>query len=256
LIGTRVVTSTGGSGAYAERVAAALEGLISVPDPVTMPDAVALLADGRTAMALIAGAGIKAGETVLVEAAGGGVGSLLVQLARAAGAHVLAVAGGEPKLRLARELGAVAAVDYTRESWTSQVVDALSDHAGVADIRCIDVVFDGVGGEIGRAAFELLRPGGRHCMFGMASGSFAPIEASDALARGVTLIRGAPLSPQDMTRLTKAALDLAAAGNLRPVIGQTFPLARAADAHRAIEARSTLGKTLLLVQSTPSDPPL
>ena len=80
----------------------------------------------------------------------------------------------------------------------------------------------------------------------MASGSFAPIDDGEARARGVTLLRGAARDPREMAQLTKVALEHAAAGELRPVIGQTFPLARAADAHRAIESRSTVGKTLLL----------
>jgi NADPH2:quinone reductase len=113
LAGKRVVSSTGGSGAYAERVAVDAERLIRVPDGVALNDAVALLSDGRTAVGLIDRAGLAAGETVLVEAAAGGVGSLLVQLARAPGAHVVAVARGPAKLELARELGAEVAVDYT-----------------------------------------------------------------------------------------------------------------------------------------------
>jgi NADPH2:quinone reductase len=124
LVGTRVVASTGGSGAYAERVVVAAEQLIGVPDQVALADAVALLSDGRTAIALIGRAALEPGETVLVEAAGGGVGSLLVQLAKAAGARVIAVAGAERKLRLARELGAEVAIDYTRASWPSEVVAA------------------------------------------------------------------------------------------------------------------------------------
>ncbi len=106
LVGRRVVTSTGGSGAYAERVAVAAGSLLDVPDGLSLRDAVALLADGRTALGLVRQADPQAGETVLVEAAAGGVGSLLVQLAAAAGARVVALAGGPDKLALARRLGA------------------------------------------------------------------------------------------------------------------------------------------------------
>src|SRR6185437_9717142 len=121
LVGTRVVSSTGGAGAYAELVSAPSAGLVIVPDQVSTRDGVALLADGRTAIALIDRARLTAGETVLVEAAAGGVGSLLVQLARAAGARVIAAAGGERKLQLAREFGADATVDYTHATWTAEV---------------------------------------------------------------------------------------------------------------------------------------
>ncbi len=234
-IGMRVISTTGGTGGYAERAVAPAAGLIPVPAGMPIADAVALLADGRTAVALMERAGLRPGETVLVEAAAGGVGSLLVQLARAAGATVIAAAGGERKLAAARELGADQAVDYTSAGWERTITTP------------IDVVFDGVGGEIGAAAFELLGHGGRHCAFGMASGTFAAIDEHEAEARGVSLVRGAMQSPDQMVALTRKALDLAAAGDLRPVIGQTFPLERAADAHRAIERRATIGKTLLSV---------
>ena len=236
LNGTRVISTTGGSGGYAERVAVAAAGLIAVPDDVGLAEAVALLADGRTAMSLIRAADVQADETVLVEAAAGGVGSLLVQLALRAGARVVAAAGAERKLRVARELGADETVDYTEPGWTERVRDG------------VDVVFDGVGGEIGRAAFELVRPGGRFCAFGLASGTFTQIPDADAARRKVTVVRGTRLPPEEMRELTKRALAESVAGRLRPVIGQTFPLERAADAHQAIEARATVGKTLLLVR--------
>jgi NADPH2:quinone reductase len=234
-IGMLVISSTGGSGGYAERVAVPAGGVIPVPEGMPIADAVALLADGRTAMALMEVARIKPGETVLVEAAAGGVGSLLVQLAKAAGATVIAAAGGERKLAVARELGADRAVDYAQAGWAGTIKTP------------VDVVFDGVGGGIGRTTFELLRAGGRHCAFGMASGRFAAIDAQEAEARGVTLVRGAMLSPDQMLALTRRALELAVAGELKPVVGQTFPLHQAADAHRAIEGRATIGKTLLVV---------
>jgi NADPH2:quinone reductase len=233
-----VITTTGGSGGYAEQVAVAAEGLIAVPDTLTLADAVALLADGRTALSLMRAASVTSGEVVLVHAAAGGVGTLLVQLARNAGARVVAAAGGARKLELARDVGAELAVDYTRPRWTDEVRAAFEG---------VDVVFDGVGGDVARDAFELLRPGGRYCAFGMASGTFAAVTDEGAERRGVTVVRGAPLSPADMVALTRAALAEAAAGRLRPVIGQTFPLERAADAHEAIESRATVGKTLLRV---------
>ena len=114
---------------------------------MALRDAVALLADGRTALALAGRAGLRAGDTVLVEAAAGGVGTLLVQLARNAGARVVALAGQPRKLAMARDLGADLTVDYRRDGWDEQVRDAAGQ---------VDVVFDGVGGDIGLAAFGLL----------------------------------------------------------------------------------------------------
>jgi NADPH2:quinone reductase len=243
LSGTRVISTTGGTGGYAERAAVPAAGLIPVPDGLSLRDAVALLADGRTATSLIRAAEVRRGETVLVEAAAGGVGSLLVQLARNGGARVAAVARGGRKLRLAAELGAAVAVDYDQPAWAGHVREEVGD---------VDVVFDGVGGEIGRAAFDLVRAGGRFCPFGLASGSFTVIPDALAAERGVTVVRGAPPSPEDMQELTRSALAEAVAGRLRPVVGQTFPLERAGEAHAAIEARDTVGKTLLLAGAQPA----
>jgi NADPH2:quinone reductase len=236
--GRRVVVSLNGTGGYAERVAVPAARLIEVPGGVPLRDAVALLADGRTALALAGRAGLRAGDTVLIEAAAGGVGTLLVQLARNAGARVVALAGQPRKLAIARDLGADLTVDYSRDGWDKQVRDAAGE---------VDVVFDGVGGDIGLAAFGLLAAGGRFCPFGMASGSFAPVTPELAQARQVTIRAGAAASPQELAALTQTALAEAAAGRLRPVIGQEFELAAAADAHAAIEARRTIGKTLLTV---------
>lgn len=216
LLDSQVVTTTGGSGGHAERVAVDAAGLIPVPAALELAQAVALLADGRTAMALVRAVAPQPGETVLVEAAAGGVGSLLVQLARNAAARVVAAAGGTRKLALAAELGASVTVDYTQPGWPDQVRAQLG--------RGVDVVFDGVAGQIGRAAFDLLGAGGRYCGYGMASGRFVELPDGEAARRDVTVLGWAPLTSAQMLELTKAALGEAAAGRLRPVIGQTFPL--------------------------------
>jgi NADPH2:quinone reductase len=238
LLGKRVVSSTGGSGAYAERVAVDAAGVFPVPDELELDRAVAVLADGRTANMLVRNAGLRRGERVLVEAAAGGVGTLLVQLAHNAGAVVVAAAGDARKLALARELGAEVAVDYRRSDWIARVRDG---------VGTVDVVFDGVGGDIGRAAFELLDRGGRILSFGLAGGEWADISDAAAVGRGVTVVQP-NATPEEMRAFTIAALADTAAGRLRPVIGQRFALERAADAHAAIEARATVGKTLLEVR--------
>ena len=236
--GRRVVASLNGTGGYAERALSPASRLIDVPDALAMRDAVALLADGRTALALAARAELRAGETVLIEAAGGGVGTLLVQIARNAGARVVALAGHPRKLALARDLGADLTVDYRHDGWERQVRDATGQ---------VDVVFDGVGGDIGLAAFGLLRAGGRFCPFGMASGSFTAVTPEHAAAWRISLRSGAAASPEELAALARTALAEGAAGRLRPVVGQEFELAEAAAAHAAIEARETIGKTLLTV---------
>ncbi|BCB88038.1 NADPH:quinone reductase [Phytohabitans suffuscus] len=233
LVGRRVVSSLDGTGGYASRVVVDAASPYEVPAGLALDEAVALLADGRTATMLVRAAALSPGDRVLVEAAAGGVGSLAVQLAKAAGAHVVAAAGGVRKLALARQLGADAAVDYREPGWAGR--------AGT-----VDVVLDGVGGEIARAAFELLAPGGRMLSYGLASGSWAAIAPEAAAARGVTLIRPRP-TPAQLREYVESALAEGAAGRLRPVIGQRFPLERASDAHAAIESRATIGKTLLEV---------
>jgi NADPH2:quinone reductase len=171
---------------------------------------------------------------VLVLAAAGGVGSLLVQLVTAAGATVVGTAGGAEKVAAVRDLGVDEVHDHTATGWSD----------GLAPV---DAVLDGVGGEVGRAAFERVGPGGRVLRYGMASGTFTAIEPEEAAERGVTLLDGGRPSPEEMADLTRAALAAAAEGRLRPLIGARVPLAHAADAHRAIEERRVIGKTLLLV---------
>ncbi len=230
LAGQRVVTSTGGSGGYAQRVAVAATAVFPVPSSLELDAAVAVLADGRTATGLVHAASVRPGDRVLVEAAAGGVGGLLVQLAKAAGAVVIGAAGGPAKV--ARVVGADAVVDYLAPDWVSEVGP-------------VDVVFDGVGGPIGAAAFGALRLGGRMVVYGLASGSWAEVSEEDAAARGVSLVRSIG-SPAELRAFTESALAEAAAGRLVPVIGQRFPLEKAADAHAAMESRATVGKTLLV----------
>ena len=235
LVGRRVVSGTGGSGGYAERVAVDAAGVVQVPDGMELDTAVALMADGRTAVLLVRRAEVRGGERVLVEAAAGGVGILLCQLARAAGAQVVAAAGGPRKVQVARDQGADVAVDYLEPGWT----DAVGD---------VDVVFDGVGGDTARAAFDLLDPGGRMVSFGLASGAWASIPEDAAAERGVTIVRLPRATPEELRAATETALAEGAAGRLRPVIGQRFPLDRAGAAHAAIESRATIGKTLLVAR--------
>jgi NADPH2:quinone reductase len=238
LIGRRVVTGTGGTGGYAERVAVDQGAPIPVPDGLPLDAAVALLADGRTALMLARAGGLRPGERVLVEAAAGGVGGLLTQLATTAGARVVAAAGGPGKVDLLRERGLDPVVDYREPDWTEQVRAAVGG---------VDVVFDGVGGSLARAAFDLLDRGGRMVSFGLAGGAWADLTEEEATARGVTLVRPGG-TPHELRALTEQALAEGAAGRLRPFIGQRFPLDRAADAHAAIQSRATVGKTLLDVR--------
>src|SRR5919204_180317 len=155
------------------------DALVPVPDELDLRDAVALVHDGTTALGLVEDAEIRPREWVLVLAAGGGLGILLVQLARGAGARVVGAARGRHKLGLIRELGADA-VDYTTPDWTKRVLD-LTGGTGP------DVVFDGAGGELGRAAFDITARGGRFSAHGAPGGGFAAIDPHEAERRRVRL---------------------------------------------------------------------
>ena len=238
--GALVVTSTGGRGGYATMAIANVEDLHRVPNRVDITDALALLADGRTAVGLARAANIQPGDVVIVTAAAGGVGGLLVQLAVRAGARVIALAGDDAKLTHAKGLGADVTISYRAPGW--------SDLINAAAPAGADVVFDGVGGHTTSVLYPLTHHGSRYLLHGMASGTWGSIIAADATERGVTVI---PLSaigsgPEDMYQLTEEALAMAAAGNLHATVGQTYPLERVADAHAAIEDRATVGKTLLI----------
>ncbi|MFI6297774.1 zinc-binding dehydrogenase [Nonomuraea sp. NPDC050790] len=239
-VGRRVVarSSTG----YAERIVASAGEVVAMPDKLGFREAAAVLHDGVTALMLAGHGAIRKGEWVLVTAASGGAGSLLVQLARDAGARVAAAARGERKLDLAREQGAEVVVDYSEEGWQQRVRAA----TGGADL-----VFDGVGGELGLAAFEAAADGGRFISYGSSGGDFARIDPEVAERRRVrvhnALESGPP--PQDKVReMLAEALDRAAKGVMTPRIGATFPLERAADAHTSLAERATVGKSLLLVR--------
>lgn len=243
LVGRRVVTATGGSGGYAERVVVPADEPHLVPDGLDLRTAAAVLADGRTALGLFGAAAPGPGDRVLVTAAGGGVGSLLVQLARQAEVtQVVALAGAEPKRARARELGADVAVDYRAPGWAGDVRAATGGHG-------VDVAFDGVGGAVGEDVVGLLAPGARLVVHGMSGGGMTTVPPDQAEELGITVI---PLgrvlaAPGEARAATVEALEAAASGRLVPTIGQEFPLAEAAAAHRAIEARQTVGKTLLIV---------
>lgn len=229
------------TGGYAEQAVVPAAMLVPVPDGLALAEAAALVNDGMTAMMLADTAGIRPGAWVLVTPAGGGVGTLLVQLARAAGARVIGAARGERKLASARDNGADAVVDYSQPGWAAEVRAVTGGHGA-------DVVLDGVGGDIGLAALDLTARGGRFIGYGAPSGTFTRTDPDDLARRGVAArsLLELPMRVGDERRFTVRALAEAAAGRLTPAIGRTFPLDRAADAHAAIEARAVVGKTLLL----------
>ncbi|WP_327114057.1 zinc-binding dehydrogenase [Nocardia sp. NBC_01730] len=247
-VGKRVSTPTAASGiggglpigGYAEKALAKANTLVTVPDGLSLPQAVALVHDGRTALAVFDRAAVQPGEWVLITAAGGGLGTLLIQLARAAGANVVAAARGAAKLELAARLGANAVVDYSEPDWSAKA------HAASGGAQ---VVFDGAGGALGAAALAATADGGRFLGYGAAAGEFATLDRDVYTARGITVyglfdITGADT---DWHAVAERAQAEVAAGRLEVVIGQTFPLDQADRAHALIESRATSGRTLLTV---------
>ncbi|GAA0917419.1 zinc-binding dehydrogenase [Nonomuraea longicatena] len=241
-IGRRVLARS--SAGYAELITTTVVEIVELPDDIDFPEAAAMLHDGVTALLLREAAGeFPEGTWVLVTSAAGGAGSLLVQLLRASGARVIAAARGERKLNLARELGAEAVVDYSEAGWQTRVREATGG-AGA------HIVYDGAGGELGRAAFEAVADGGLFLTYGTSNEDFTVIDPKVLEARRVDfknlLEEGSPDKPAVNALMTEA-LRLTAKGDIRPAIGATFPLERAAEAHASLEARNTVGKSLLLI---------
>ncbi|MEW2386423.1 zinc-binding dehydrogenase [Micromonospora sp. NPDC047707] len=247
-LGKRVVAHLGDAGGgYAELAIAIAERTHVIPDELDADAAVAMIGTGSAAAAVLEATPICAGDIVMVTAAAGGVGHLLVQSVVQKGAHVIAAVGGPAKVDLIqkadliRHLGAHSVVDYRHEEWVQHVVELL-------DGRNLNVVLDGVGGQIGRAALELLSPGGWLTLFGWSSGTVTPLTADDLFARGVTATAAVGarvvVRRDGMRPLERAALDAAAAGRWRPLTTR-FPLEDAATAHAALENRRTVGKVVL-----------
>jgi NADPH2:quinone reductase len=238
--GRRVVAHLGtANGGYAELAVARVASLHAIPGHLSPEHAVAMVGTGRTAVGVLERAALVPDDVVLVTSAAGGLGTLFVQAARNVGARAVGVAGGPAKVARVRDLGADVAVDYGQPDWPDQVRRALGDEQ-------VSVVLDGVGGAIGRAALELLRPGGRLVLFGFSSGQPTDVSLRDIMERSLTVTwaLGRPLL-DDLPRLETLALEEAAAGHLVPEV-TTFPLADAAGAHAALESRATVGKVVLL----------
>lgn len=234
--GRRVVAHLGMvPGGYAEQAVTAAGTLVAVPDHVALPEAVAAVGTGRTALGVVELEPPRADDTVLVLSAAGGLGWLLVQAAQEAGARVVAAAGGPARTAALAGLRPDAVADYADPTWAARVGP-------------VTLVYDGVGGDVGRAALELLAPGGRQVMFGFSAGTPTRFDSGDVVARAITV--GWSLGPRmaalpgGIPGLARRALDRVAAGRWRPLTS-TYPLAEAARAHADLEARRALGKVVL-----------
>ncbi|MDQ1037092.1 NADPH2:quinone reductase [Streptomyces sp. V3I8] len=244
-LGKRVVAHLGlRPGGYAELAVTDVDRLHEIPANLDPAQAVAMIGTGRTAMGIVQFADLTPHSVAVVPAAAGGIGTLLVQYAKNAGATVIGLAGGPAKTALVEENGADLAVDRTDPGWPDRVRRFLGD-------RRATVVLDGVGGDTAREAVALLaRPGGSHLVFGWSSagphdGPGAPylVEGLSRQVLGPVMMQRAG-GPNPIRTLELRALAAAAEGSLTPALHR-FPLHAAATAHRALETRATTGKVVL-----------
>jgi len=232
-------------GAYAQEALAPAARLVRVPAGVTAATAAATLLQGMTAHYLACDTwALKAGDTALVHAGAGGVGLLLIQIAKRRGARVLATAGTDAKAALARSAGADATCVYTRENFA----DAARAFTGG---RGVDVAYDAVGKDTFEGTLASLRPRGMFVSYGNSSGPVPPFAPLVLSQKGSLYFTRPTLAhytqtPAELQARADELFRWIAAGELAVRVGSTFPLAEAAAAHRALEGRQTTGKVLLV----------
>lgn len=243
-VGDRVCWS-GTLGSYAEYVAVPEEHLIPVPSNISDEQATAAMVHGLTAHYLVNDAHeLKRGETALVHSAAGGVGLLLVQMARIAGARVIGTASSEEKAQLARDAGADDVIVFTQKDFESEV-KRLTGGKGV------DVVYDGVGKDTFEKNLNVMRLRGMLVLYGMSSGPVPPVDPAKLSEKGSLYMARTTLahftaSREELLARTSALFGMIAAGKLKLRIAKTYALSEAIQAHRDLEARNVLGKLLLI----------
>ncbi|MEV3910866.1 zinc-binding dehydrogenase [Streptomyces canus] len=241
-LGKRVAAHLGfAPGGYAELAVTDVDRVHEIPGNLDFAQAVAMIGTGRTAMGILQFAELGPDSVAVVPAAAGGIGTLLVQYAKNAGATVVGLAGGPSKTAQVHANGADLAVDYKDSAWPGKVRAFLGG-------RPATVVFDGVGGEVARECVALLGDQGRHIVFGWSGegihdGRPYLVEGVSEQVLGPVMAQKAG-GPHPIRTLELRALAEAAAGRLTPAV-QRFPLADAAAAHRALETRGTTGKVVL-----------
>ncbi len=236
-VGQRVLATIRGGG-YAEYAVADWRTIVPIPDNLDFGKATALLVQGLTALGLLAD--LKSGQTILIHAAAGGVGSLLVQLAKHKGAKVLGTASTTEKLEKVAALGADVGINYTESDWTDEVLAA-------TDGKGADLIIEMVGGDIGNQNFRCLASGGTMTVYGAASGEDFQISALSLLGRMQT-VKGYNLNletRENMAAFTKELMSHIAENRLEVIVNE-FPLEQARAAHNALEGRKTMGKVVLI----------
>ena len=243
-VGEPVVSLVDGGG-YAEYAVADARGLLEIPGEMGFEAAAGFPVQWLTAHnCLFEWGDVEAGETVLVHAAAGGVGSAAVQLADEAGAEVIGTASTDEKLAMASDLGMDHGIRYTETDFVARV-DELTDGEGV------DLVLDGIGGETTDRSLDALRSFGRMVSFGAASGEPGRPNTADLLFGNKTVVgyhlgRALRQHPMRVMGAVPELTGLLGDGTLEVQVGHTFDLADAAEAHRFIEDRKSSGKVVLM----------
>jgi NADPH2:quinone reductase len=232
------------AGSYAEVVVAPLATTYALDPSISDDDAASLLMLVTAYNVLTFAGRLAPGESVLVHAAAGGVGSTAVQLARALGAGtIFATAGSAEKCAIARDAGADVAIDYRREDFARRILDA-------TDGRGVDLILDSVAGEVFGAGLTALAPFGRIVAFGNASGTPGTVRTNELHPTNRAVIGYSSgsyrkLRPQALRPAAEASLRLVAEGKVHVIVGARFALREAAEAHRLVESRAGHGKVLL-----------
>lgn len=233
-------------GAYADRRNVPAAQLVRLPDTIDDRAAAAMMLKGLTAQYLVRRTHrVHPGETILIHAAAGGVGLIVCQWANALGATVIGTVGSDDKADLARRNGCHHPIVYTRENF----IDRVREITGGKGVR---VVYDSVGATTFMGSLDCLAPFGLVALFGQSSGPVPPLDLQLLSAKGSLYVTRPTLMTHTAgrDRLEEGArelFDMVASGKVKIDIGQTFPLAETANAHRALESRQTTGSTVLLV---------
>jgi NADPH2:quinone reductase len=243
--GDRVAYAGGPIGAYAEARLVPADRLVPLPADIADGQAAAMMLQGMTAEYLLRRTRLlKAGDTILVHAAAGGVGLLLCQWAHHLGATVIGTVGTDAKAALARENGCQHAIVYTREDFVPRVRELTGG-------RGVPVVYDGVGRDTFLKSLDCLQPRGLMVSFGQSSGRIPPFDVTLLSAKGSLYLTRPVLmaytaARSDLLDSARALFDVVRSGAVRVRIGATVPLKNAADAHRDLEARRTTGSVVLV----------
>jgi NADPH2:quinone reductase len=242
-LGDRVLAGPG-LAAFAERAVVAASGAHKLPPGLSFAAGAALPTIYPTSYAgLVYHARLAQGETLLVHAAAGGVGSAAVQIGRALGARVLATASGAEKLKIAREAGADVAIDYTREDWVARVLEETRG-------RGADVIYDSVGGDVFDKSLKCIAWNGRLLAIGFASGEIPSVKVNRILLKNIAVVglhwgAYAKFEPERIPETYRALFDLIERGDVRPLIYREYPLADVAAALAALGSRKSWGKVIL-----------